>query len=250
MEEHKPADPSRDGTRRLRTEIPGAPPCTLPTNQSEEGHTPCSPPLPPILPLKTLPGKPVGSFRAFEHEQPALLAWPLQQALLCSKLLYVLLCLALPCVRHMNLSWTTGLGYQHGTWLCSHTVPFFLLPSLLLCARCHAKCQGAGSKVQHLFSGSLVQQGRHAQPLTVRRHFISVMTVEITKVIMVFAAHSQQAGPSPGSSYFTLSAFLRRGCGYNHPSTQEEAEAQSPKAESQESYGARLMGGHESNGWV
>ena len=42
--EYKHRDPRLVGTTRLMMEIPGAPSGFLPTNQSEEGHTPGSPP--------------------------------------------------------------------------------------------------------------------------------------------------------------------------------------------------------------
>lgn len=64
------------GWNQLITEIPGMLPCYLTSNQSEEGHTPCSPP--PKLAFKNSSLKPTGECRSFEDELPILLAWPLQ----------------------------------------------------------------------------------------------------------------------------------------------------------------------------
>lgn len=71
-DEHKHMDPRLVGTRKLMIEIPGIPPSYLTTNQSEEGHTPCS--TSPKFALKHSTLKPMGEFGPFEHELPILLA--------------------------------------------------------------------------------------------------------------------------------------------------------------------------------
>ena len=59
---------------RLITEVPETPPCYLPTNQSEKGHTLCSPP-PEILPMKTVPKIPLGNSEVLSISCLRLLVW-------------------------------------------------------------------------------------------------------------------------------------------------------------------------------
>lgn len=55
-------------------EIPETPPGYLPTNQSEDAHTPCHPS--PKICLKNSSLNTIREFGSFEHEPPVLLAWP------------------------------------------------------------------------------------------------------------------------------------------------------------------------------
>ena len=122
-------DPRLVGTRRLMTEIPGTPPCYLPTKQSEEGHTPCRPPFRFCL-QKLYPETHQG-FQSFKHKPPILLAWKWKllscvcslepQELYspwnpCRVLQETLLCFRLQCFGFFGLTmhWAHELGLTTG----------------------------------------------------------------------------------------------------------------------------------------
>ena len=114
-----------------------------------------------------------------------------------------------------------------------------------------AKYLGSGSVRFRIWSHKALSSREITCTTTNRmpRCFISVTLVKIIKMMTMFPANWQWARPSPRASHLTLTTTLRNGCCCNHHSTQE-AEAQSPKADREWAWGARVMGGHKSNGWI
>jgi len=84
--------------------------------------------LPPDLPLKTLPSKPLGNLGFLSIEMFILLAWPLQLTFLCSRLWRFGL-LIFP-VGHTNLGSTT---FSVTTVSNLSSAPFFLLLLVIPC---------------------------------------------------------------------------------------------------------------------
>ena len=91
-------------TKTLMSEIPETPPCYLTTNQSEDSPTPAS--LPQISPIKTLRSKSCESLSLCSMN--CLLSLPDPAVSLSAPDSNILVCLALLCIRHVNLGLITG----------------------------------------------------------------------------------------------------------------------------------------------